>query len=132
VESKIAEFLKKSRTGDEETAFFALLEVPGDITPTLVEAFRRETHRPTRVLLTKVAWQRRDPSVIPFLGEALHDPQEEVRQEALDGLVSFGSSEALDLLRIARTREFTNDADTKRFRRWLEEAIQYLAERVRV
>jgi hypothetical protein len=130
VESEIAQLLEKSRTGDEETAFFALLEMPGDIMPALVAAFQREIHPPTRVLLVKVAWQRRDPSIIPFLGKALYDPQEEVWQEALDGLVSFGSSEALDFMRAARTREFTDDAAARRFRRWLEEALQYLEERV--
>jgi hypothetical protein len=78
-----------------------------------------------------VAWQRRDPSVFPFLGETLHDRREEVWQEALAGLVGFGSSAALEVLRFARTCKFIDESETKRFRRWLEEAIQYLEERVR-
>jgi hypothetical protein len=115
--------LEKFHRGDKESAFFELLEMPGDVLPKLIEVFRGERKPASRALLAKVAWERRDRSVIPFLGEVLMDSEEEVWQEALDGLVAFASNEALEILLQARNREFNKESDGKRFRLWLDEAI---------
>jgi hypothetical protein len=48
MDTKIVELMEKSRGGDDQNAFFALLEIPGDIAPALVEAFRSESHLLTR------------------------------------------------------------------------------------
>jgi hypothetical protein len=73
--------------------------------------------------LVRVAWERRDSSALPFLGEALNQLQEEVWQQALDGLVALASPEALETLRRARSRDRQDDTAARRFRLWLEEAI---------
>jgi hypothetical protein len=116
--------LDKFRGGEEEAAFFALLEIPGDVLPALIDAFRIETDAAIRALLVRAAWDRRDHSALPFLGEALSELQEQVWQQALDGLVAFASPESLEILRRARHRDCADDAAAKRFRLWLEEAIQ--------
>ena len=121
---EIKAVIDKFRGGAEEDAFFELLEMPGDVIPAVVACFHSEALEPVRAFLVKAAWERRDPSIIPFLGEALHDSGEQVWQEALDGLVALASSESLDVLQSARIRKFADDADQKRFILWLEEAIQ--------
>ncbi len=131
MQSSVGEVVEKFRNGDEESAFFNLLEMPGDVLPDLIASFRNERLPKTRAFLVKVAWQRRDPTAVPFLGEALNDTRETVWQEALDGLVTFASPEALEILRQARSRKFNSEAATKRFHLWLEEAIQQVQEVIR-
>lgn len=128
MEIAIRAVLEKFRRGDKESAFFELLEMPGDVLPKLIKVFRGERKPASRALLVKVAWERRDRSVIPFLGEVLMDSKEEVWQEALDGLVAFASKEALEILQQARNREFNKESDGKRFRLWLDEAIGQVQE----
>ena len=99
--SSVGEVVEKFRNGDEESAFFNLLEMPGDVLPDLIAAFRNERLPKTRAFLVKAAWERRDPTAVPFLGEALNGAREKVWQEALDGLVTFASPEALEILRLA-------------------------------
>ena len=131
IPSRINEILDRYRNGGEEGAFFDLLEMPGDVLSELTRAFQMERLPEIRVFLVKVAWQRRHKSALPFLREALNDAQEKVWQEALDGLVTFASPEALEILRLARTRKFTSEVATKRFHLWLEEAIQQVQEVLR-
>ena len=122
--SEIEEIVESFRRGDEESAFFALLELTGDVVPALIEIFRAEQAIEVRAFLVKAAWERRDDAVIPFLDEALRDSAEEVWQQALDGLVAFASPQSLQILQSARARVNSAAADDKRLRLWLDEAIQ--------
>jgi len=124
VASEIEEIVESFRRGDEESAFFALLELTGDVVPALIEIFRAEQAIEVRSFLVKAAWERRDDAVIPFLDEALRDSAEEVWQQALDGLVAFASPQSLQILQSARARVNSAAADDKRLRLWLDEAIQ--------
>jgi hypothetical protein len=124
MELKVQAALDKFRSGEEEAAFSELLEIPGDVLPAMIRVFRTEQDADIRGLLVKVAWERREPSALSFLGEALSQLQEEVWQQALDGLVAFASSESLEILQRARTQVHQDEAAAKRFRLWLEEAIQ--------
>ncbi|MGH7873293.1 MAG: HEAT repeat domain-containing protein [Candidatus Binatia bacterium] len=124
MECAVSAALEKLRRGDEEAAFYDLVEIPGVVLPALIEVFRAEQDTAVRAFLVKVAWERRDPSALPFLGEALNHAQEEVWQAALDGLVAFASPESLDILRQARDHARADGIDTRRFSLWLEEAIQ--------
>jgi hypothetical protein len=63
-------------------------------------------------------------SGLPFLGEVLNSAEEESWQQALDGLVTFASQEALRVLQQAHSRLFENESDRKRFVLWLNEAIE--------
>jgi len=124
VEAKVREVVEQFRSGLGEEAFFALIELKGDVLPAIVAVFRSEPHPDIRALLIKAAWERREDAVLPLLAEALNDDAEEVWQEALDGLVAFAGEHALEILVQARAREFTDGPSAKRFRLWLEEAIQ--------
>jgi len=120
---RIKEIVESFRAGEEESAFFTLIELNGDVLPALAEIFRQETNPHIRALLVKAAWERRDNAVIPFLGEVLNGAEEEAWQQALDGLVAFASPDAYEILVAARTRAFNDVSSTNRFRLWLEEAI---------
>jgi hypothetical protein len=120
---EINEIVDNFRSGDEASAFFTLIELPGNVLPALIEIFRAEPTAEVRAFLVKAAWERREEAVVPFLGEALGEPEDEVWQQALDGLVAFASKESLEILKHARNRKFVNASDGKRFRLWLDEAI---------
>ena len=122
--SAISAILEKFRRGDEEDAFYDLLEVPGELLPDLIQEFHAEPEPHVRALLIKVAWERKENGIVPFLHRALEIPDELVWQQALDGLVAFASPEVHEILLNARTREFADTTLTNRFRLWLEEAIQ--------
>jgi hypothetical protein len=122
----IREILQRFRSGAEEEAFFELLEMPGDVMSTLTIAFRTEQDPAIRALLIKVAWQRGDRQAIAFLAEAVNQSDEEIWQEALDGLVALASPEALAVLMAARTRELADESATKRFQSFVSEAIEYI------
>ena len=122
--SAVFEILKKFRDGDEELAFYELLELPGTLLPELIGGFHAESEPQIRALLVKVAWERKEDGVIPFLSEALTIADELVWQQALDGLVAFASEEVRQILLTAKDRKFADEALMNRFGLWLEEAIQ--------
>ena len=122
--SAISAILEKFRRGDEEDAFYDLLELPGELLPDLIREFDTEPEPHVRALLIKVAWERKENGIVPFLHRALEIPDELVWQQALDGLVAFASPEVHEILLNARAREFADATLTNRFRLWLEEAIQ--------
>jgi hypothetical protein len=122
-EADIRAAIEKFRSGEEESAFCELLEMPGDVLPAMTDIFRTEHVPEIRAFLVKVAWERRDKAALALLGEALMDRDAAVWQEALDGLVTFSSPESLQILQAARSRQFTNNPTAKRFHQWLEEAI---------
>ena len=122
--SAVSTILEKFRRGDEEDAFYDLLELPGEVLPELIQEFNTEQEPHVRALLIKVAWERKENDVVPFLNRALEIPDELIWQQALDGLVAFASPEVHEILLNARAREFADTTLTKRFRLWLEEAIQ--------
>jgi hypothetical protein len=97
--------------------------MPGEVIPHLIGCFRSEALPAARAFLVKVAWERRDESIIPFLDEARSESEEDVWQEVLDGLVTLASAESLEVLQSARSREFADGAAEKCFCLWLEEAI---------
>jgi hypothetical protein len=128
VATDIRAILERFGGGAEEEAFFELLEMPGDVLPTITTAFRTEHNPRLRAFLVKVAWERRDPKALHFMTEALNQADEEVWQAALDGFVTLASPEALTVLRAAKTRELADAAATKRFQSFVSEAIEYICQ----
>jgi len=121
---EVKEIVETFRAGDEELAFFTLIELPDDILPALIDTFRGEQSSAIRAFLVKAAWERRDPSVLPFLSEVLFGAEEDAWQQALDGLVAFATPQSLEILQAARSRPFNEESAAKRFHLWLEEAIE--------
>ena len=124
IENEIKRIVETFRGGEEESAFFSLIELSGEVLPGLIEIFRAEHAPEVRAFLVKTAWERHDPAIVPFLGEALCDSVEDVWQQALDGLVAFASPQSLQILQSARARANSDAANYRRLRLWLDEAIQ--------
>lgn len=123
---EIAGYLESFHKGDCDGAFFGLLEMGHEVLPELIEVFRHEEDSDIREFLVEVIWQHRQLSTIPFLGEALYDNAPIVWKQALDGLVTLASPQALEWLETAKAREFSRQADAEEFRRWLDEAIEQI------
>jgi hypothetical protein len=128
--AQITELLQRFREGHREDVFFGLLEMDREALPELMGAFRVERDVQVRAFIVEIIWQRRQQSVVPFLGEALRDSEPAVWREALDGLVALASPAAWEILRSARTRQFPNPRERDEFRRWLDEAISQAAVRI--
>jgi hypothetical protein len=124
----VAHHLEQFRAGQYDDAFFGLLESPTFATPVLVEAFRSETEASVRAFLVKVLWERRDPSVLPVLGEALSDRSADVWKEALNGLVTLVAPESLNILRRASREPVSGRSEQDKFGLWLSEAIEQAEE----
>ena len=122
--AELASLIDRFRRGDEDGALHGLIELPDDALPELIDCFRSETLAPVRALLVKALWERRDRSILPFLAEALQDRDEEVWQEALDGLVTLASADALAVLQTAKIARSNGAEPDRRFQLWIEEAIQ--------
>jgi HEAT repeat protein len=116
----VAYYLARARSGPFEDVFFGLLELGDDSIPALQEAYRIEADVTVRALIVEVVWQRRDHSTIPFLAEALGDPDPETWKQALDGLVALGTPEAKRALVSAIDESAGRDAER---RDWIAEAI---------
>src|SRR4051794_13696715 len=104
------------RIGEDENAFFALIEAPDTIVPFLESSFRLESDAIQRAAILNVIWQRRDRATIPLLAEALRDTSNRVWKEALDGLVALGGQESVVAIQAARSRDFDSDVDGRDFR----------------
>lgn len=101
------------------------------VLPDLIAAFRGEPDGDVRAFLVEIVWQSREPSVIPFLGEALNDSDAAVWKQALDGLVSLGSPAALAALHAAAARQLPTRQRTEEFRCWLAEAVGQAESKIR-
>jgi hypothetical protein len=120
----ITDYLRLFREGNHDAAFFGLVEMDHSILPDLIAIFHRESDSQVREFLVEVIWQHRQRTAIPFLGEALQDVDPKVWKEALNGLVTLASKEALEVLRTAKTRQFPRKRDTDEFSSWIDEAIE--------
>jgi len=121
---KIRTYLEDFKKDDSQNAFCALTNLPHDVLPELIATFKKEQEKRVRVFLVETIWQHRQQSVIPFLAEVLHDPDPDVWKEALDGLVTLASPQAVEAHRSAKQRQFKDDKDAQEFREWIDEAIE--------
>jgi hypothetical protein len=67
-----------------------------------IDAVKEERDPRRRSRLISVVWQFRDRSALPILADALQDSDDEVWKDALDGIVTLGGDQALQLLRDAQ------------------------------
>jgi len=114
------------RLGDDEDAYFALIEAPHEIIAFLALAFRSEAGPQKRSMILNVIWQHRQPSAIPSLREGLWDTSPIVWKQALDGLVTIGGQESISTIEAANSRSFDCEADAREFRASLDEALLQL------
>ena len=130
-EPQIKHYLEALQTKGFEYAFHGLLEIDKDILPELIETYRHEQNVEIRELLVEVIWEYREKSVIPFLGEALRDPEQRIWRQALNGLVTLASPEAVEVLSGAISYRLENPHKTEAFQKWLLEALEQAEEKLK-
>jgi hypothetical protein len=119
-------WIQRFREGDQEGAFFGLLEMAA--TADLVGLFQLTTERDLRRFLAHTIRNMNDPAAVSFFEEAVYDADPEVSKEGMDGLVSLATQSSLEILEAAKNRQFGDQNDTLRFREWVEEAIEQAKE----
>jgi len=121
LEEQVFDYISALRGTDHESAHRRLIELGPQVIPLVTTYFRQERDVSVRAILVNIASQANSANAIPFLTEALDDVEPNVWKEALDGLVSLGGRDALDVIRQTRRR-----APEKA--EWLGEAIDQITE----
>ncbi len=125
-----AYYLELMLNGQDEDAFFGLIEADPAVLPVLIEAFAKDENRTIRAQIVQCIWQHRRRDTIGFLAEVLNEPEPGVWKEALDGLVAIESTEAIQALQAARTRAISEPAQRGGITvEWIDEALEQVRER---
>ncbi len=120
--SIIREEILRLQGPERDQAWFNLVEAPAAVLPELMAAYRSERDAAVRAVLVEVIWQHRQPATLDFLGQALHDPDERVWQQALDGIVTIGGPAAHQVLQRAIAWAERGWPTHEEFLGWLDEA----------
>jgi hypothetical protein len=87
-------YLEIARAGDSDAAFHGLRDLPQVSLNDLTVTFRSENDPEIRGLILRVAKDRRVAESLELFSEAITDPNQQVFEEAMDGLVSLGTPDA--------------------------------------
>ncbi len=122
-EALVRNYVDALRTDNWEDAYHHLIEMGDDVIPIVGDALQHRSDAGLRQILVRVLWQTRSDLAVPFLAEALEDPDSAVWKEALDGLVAIGSRPASECLSAAREHAGATLGS------WLDEAIGQIRQR---
>src|SRR4051794_31395183 len=128
LDEDVAYYLARLRDGHAEDAFFGLIEAGPDAVPLLIAAVAKPENGEVRADLVRCVWEHRRSEAMGFLAGALHDPEPAVWKTALDGIVAFGSGEAVRTLEAARARLSADQARSGITAEWIDEALEQLRE----
>ena len=120
----VSEQVRMLSTPSAENAFCNLQRLTPTVIPELVEEFWNAKNPSVRAELVNVIWQFREKSTVEFLIEIMDDVHDQVWMNALDGLVTIGSTEVIQqLYNLAAT---LNPDDIRGA--WIMEAIEQITE----
>src|SRR5262249_41615809 len=103
-DDRVAYYLQSLSGPDDENACHRLIELGPAVIPYLESKFKIALDARTRQAMVKIAWQSQSRQSLPLLQDVLEDAHDHVWKEALDGLVSIGGPEALEMVRQVRGR----------------------------
>lgn len=114
-------YIEQLRDPDiNENAFHCLLELQGDIVPSLIQRYNKESDITIKSQLIEIIWQRQKNSeVLQFLSKVIKDENPILWKIAIDGFVSIGGIESLEILKKITLKNNINPKKQK----WLIEAI---------
>jgi len=127
----VADYLRLLRTGDEDGAFFGLIDLGPGIGPQLLAAFPALPAPAEREFVLRVLWEMRAPQALPLLAEVLRDRRDNCWRTALDGLVAFARPEAVGILEAAIAEEARSPQPNTVFLEWAREALEQAREACR-
>jgi hypothetical protein len=122
LDDQVASYLQSLSGPDCENSCHRLIELGPAVIPYLEREFKIALDARARQAMVKIAWQTQSRQSLPLLQNALEDAHDHVRKEALDGFVSLGGREALEIVRQMRGRTAGDKVQ------WLDEAIQQITE----
>jgi hypothetical protein len=122
IEEVVQYYVAKLAGPEGENAGCSLCELGPAALPSVIGAFDAAADPDIRHSLVRIVGEYRSPSAGPFLADRLLDDRPEIWKTALDGLVTLGGKEALNLLAAARAQ-----VDPERAA-WLDEAMQQIAD----
>jgi len=120
----VAALLSQLDGPEAESALCALRSLR-EALPLVAAAYSRESDGRRRESLIHCLWQFRDVGALPTLSAALHDPNDHVWKEALDGIVTLGGDAAVRVLEEAHNIPAKSPTEKVK-REWIEEAIRQL------
>jgi hypothetical protein len=91
---------------EADNALHTLMEMGLTVKDDLIRAFKDERRTAVKVDILHILWQSRDPSISPFLLEAMASSEPTLWKQALDGLASIsnGREYLLQALELANSR----------------------------
>jgi hypothetical protein len=120
----VASYARELAGANADDAYHSLLETQPAVVPFLITAFRKEESASLRQKLVAIIWQHRLPQTIPFLLEALADPEHSIWKSALDGLVNLGEPALVPLTDL---KEIWQRQGTRSDRvEWIVEAVEQI------
>jgi len=115
-------YLSLIREGRVSEGVHGLLDAPPNALPALMEVLDSPENADIRPEMVHCIWQFRNPQAVDLLGRLIHDTDDEVWREALDGFVTIGGERSRTALQDAL--KTLSDADK---REWVEEALSQIA-----
>jgi hypothetical protein len=128
MDDEISRYIDELLSNKTEDSFFALLEISDIHIPILIEKYRLQSDATTQAFLVEVIWNHRMPTTLNFLIEALRHNDEQVWKSALDGIVSIGGTQALELLNNEMQDNKKSIALVPFRQEWIREAIDQIKE----
>lgn len=126
IESEISRYVADLHGDSSGDAFFALLHLEDENLPALVNAYHQQSDLDIKASLVEIIWQHRQPETLSFLLEALQLQHDAIWKNALDGLVTIGGADGLNLLETERNRLLASPLATQNRLEWIDEAISQI------
>ncbi len=119
-------YVEQLNTTKSEDAYFALLHADDAHIPDLITAYHHSQNTNVKDLLVEIIYQHRNVNSLSFLKEVFQETTSDLWKVALDGIVTTGSNEGLEFLKVEKERAL-QDSKTTRIE-WIDEAIQQINE----
>ena len=126
LEEKVNYYIERLDGEDSVNAFHSLIQLPASVVPIIIRRYNLEDDIEFKSKLIEVIWQIRDESCKEFLYECFDDNEDEIWEEALNGIVALASSEDVEKLELKRNGLSKIDPKYKR----IDEAAEFISDTV--
>lgn len=118
-------YIEQLKFQNYEDAFHNLLEIEGNILPSLIEKYEQQDDVDVKEDLIEIIWRRQqDQQVLQFLSKAADHTNPIIWKAVIDGIVSIGGHEALMLLKDIESQATSSENKHE----WIVEAITQIKE----
>lgn len=122
LEEKINYYVGRLNGDDSENALHSLMEMPESAVPILIQKYKFINDDLIKSYMVEAIWQIRDSNCIDFLFECLNENDEDIWEEALNGIVTLGREKEIGRLEVLLRSVSKKETKYGRF----EEAIEFI------